>query len=171
VPLFRDVVRQVVLGDDTVSTTSVSWYNQRVVQVIAREFGAKITSSRKDDVLTEFDDPAEVTFLKRRFVWRDGQCLAPIELKTLIKMLLWRSSGPLSLVDHEAMMMSNVLAESWMLGREVFDRFHGLITAFLRDNPRVSPHLVILTYDEYVERYASKNNPLCLWDPLQNNLL
>ena len=164
--MFRDGVRQFTLGDDNVATTKWLWYNQQSIQEACKEFGAVITDSHKRQVISRFDVKESVTFLKRNFRPFQGLMLAPIEVKTLVKMVTVRVSGALSHVDHVCTLYSNVLAEVWMHGEELFNEFNDLIEKIVNEEGYVSAYLVRLSYEEYLLRY--RDGALCLWDPLEN---
>jgi hypothetical protein len=167
--MFRDGVRQFTLGDDNVATTKWDWYTQPEIQRICKEFGAVVTDSHKNDVLPLFADKASVSFLKRRFVKDGSLTLAPIELKTLVKMVTVRVRGKLSDVDHVCTLYSNVLAEAWMHGPLVFEQFSSIIKEIVLVEQYDSPYNVHLTYDEYYERYSK--GVLSLWDPSSNSMV
>jgi hypothetical protein len=166
VDLFRDGVRQFTLGDDNVATTRWEWYNQQTIQVAAREFGAVITDSHKNSVVPKFDRKCDVTFLKRSFRLLDGVMVAPIELKTLVKMVTVRTRSSLSDIDHFCQLYSNVLAEAWMHGPEVFSYFSEKIATIVKSEGWISIYYKHLTYDAYLKMY--RDGVLSVWDPLQN---
>jgi hypothetical protein len=167
---FRDGIHQITLGDDNTATTIWPWFNQVAIQAVCKDFGAEITSADKTKQLTPFDSKESVTFLKRNFVrMPDGVMLAPIEVKTLIKMVTMRVKSELSMVDHCCTLYSNVLAEVWMHGEDLFNIFKEKILLIVEEHQWRSPYLVVLEYHEYKDRYS--RGVLSVWDPSQNILV
>jgi hypothetical protein len=164
---FRSCVRQWTLGDDNLNSTRVAWFNQPAIQAVMPEFGGILTDARKSIIMPLFSIRSEVTFLKRKFRMSEGMMLAPIELSTLIKMVTIRQTSELSKVDHQCTLYSNVMAEVWMHGEEMFNRFNTIIKEIIDEEKLVSTYLRIFTYQDYVDRYRAAN--LCIWDPLLND--
>lgn len=161
--VFREGIHQMTLGDDNVSTTVWEWYDQARIQAVCREFGAELTDAHKNPTISPFEDKTTVTFLKRRFV-RSGQVsLAPIELKTLIRMatLRIRSSNVME-CDQACAIYSNILAEAWMHGETVFDEFKNIIEHIVNIRGFQSISLKIRSYEDYVEAHAA--DTLTPWD-------
>lgn len=162
--LFRDQVRQLVLGDDNIFTTKLRWFNQEAIQRALLDFGAVLTDASKRATITPFEKRGMVTFLKRYFVVRDEMVLAPIEKKTLVKMLTVRMKSTLSNVDHVSMIYSNVLSESWMWGENFFNYVAKRVEKIVVEDRLVSQYLVRRPYLEYVEMY--RTGKLSVWNPL-----
>lgn len=168
--LFRDGVRLMTLGDDRVATTCWDWYNQLVLRAVSLEFGAVVTSASKSAVLAPFEVKSEVTFLKRRFAFLPNHSppllVAPIEIKTLVKMVRFALRGSMSEVDHHCQLYSNVLAEAWMHGPEVFEIFDEKISRVVGEARWASIYYRRFPFSEYVTRYSE--NVLSVWDPSSN---
>lgn len=157
-PPFRAYVRQLTLGDDIIATVSsqASWFNQKQIQRALKEIGAVVTSCRKETELVDFENLEDVQFLKRTLRYVEGFPVWALEEKTLIKMLcMRRKSSELSDVDAHSIILSNILSEAWMWGRERFDVWWKIVMALaekyhLRKNPNFRPS----TFDESLGSYT-----------------
>jgi hypothetical protein len=70
----------------------------------------------------------QVSFLKRRFsCGDDGRWKARLELKSLVKMLVCCKRSDLSLMDHAAVLLTNVNSELYFHGKSIFDQWMLLI--------------------------------------------
>lgn len=165
---FRFYVRLMVLGDDNISAVddAIRWYDQIYVAECLKHIGAKRTSSRKGTDLVPFESFSEATFLKRVFVvWEDGLIVCPIEKKTLYRMLSFKRRTELSNVDHQAVILSTVMAEAWMWGRAFFNVMCGIVGRLADQHCLIcNTNYVVYSFDAYVDRY--KNDKLVVWDPL-----
>lgn len=167
--IFREGIHQMTLGDDNVSTTIWPWFHQKAIQAASREFGGVVTDAHKRLDIALFEDPSEVTFLKRSFVRRGDVVLAPIEIKTLIKMATLRIRNKnLMECDHACTLYSNIMAEAWMHGEEVFNEFRSVIDEIIAERGYHSIFLKLEPYERYVTAHAA--NQLSTWDPASNFL-
>lgn len=166
VPLFREVVKMLVLGDDNFAGVrgGFEWYNQVSVAESLLAVGATRTSSIKDRALTPYEAFDEATFLKRTFTELEGMCVCPIEKKTLYRMLTFRRKTSLSTHDHLCVILSTVVGESWMWGEEYFDIIVGLCRRLAQAHALGGRNLRIDTFAEYVSRY--RTGEFCAWSPL-----
>lgn len=165
---FRENIHQLVLGDDNISCVSANcpWFNQVSVAEALLEIGAKRTSSIKGKDLVPYEVFSEATFLKRRFVELEkGLIVCPIEKKTLCRMLTYRrKTTGISDHDHHAVILSTVLAESWMHGREYFEVMEQLARKLATEFDIAGSNFRVDAYEGYVERY--KKGSLVTWNPL-----
>jgi len=107
----------------------------------------------------------DATFLKRVFRVLEGEIVCPIEKKTLLRMLTFRrKTKALSEHDHHCIIISTVMAEAWMWGREFFDEIRDLVLLLADKHDLKGANLRVDTYESYVERY--KSGSLVTWDPL-----
>lgn len=122
---FRENNNLVTLGDDHVNNTKESNFTFKYVKQSLSSFQIKYTTADKKGFDYDFQNFADVTFLKRYFKKgrvRDKEYyLAPIEEKSIIKML--------SFTDRESNIENMVLAtlfvdamkQYWFYGRERFN--------------------------------------------------
>lgn len=163
-PPFRSVVNLMVLGDDNISCVhpEFDWYNQVTVATCLLSIGAVRTSSRKGEELVPYERFSEATFLKRMFTKQHGVSVCPIEKKTLLRMLTCRRATTLSDHDHKCVILSTVLAESWMWGREFFDEMFLMCYDLAAAHGLSGKNLLMESFDEYVRKY--KTGELITWD-------
>jgi len=165
---MRRFVHSFDLGDDLIASVSSLYpgYNQISVAAALVEIGAVRTSCVKDRDLPAYEKWADVTFLKRSFRRLGGVRVCPIERKTLVKMLCMRGRSELTDVEHHCVVVSNVLAESWMHGIGFFEKMLALCRRLIAKYELMGPYLRVFSYDEYAMRYA--RGDLSVWDPLRN---
>jgi len=158
-PPFRSRVAQLVLGDDLIATVSSDcwWYNQVSIARALLEVGAKTTSCRKETQMCVYEQLSLVQFLKRTpnvvakmYVWA-------LDPKTLIKMLCMRlSSGDVPVLDAHAMLLTNVLAESWMWGEAFFRTMEETVTYLaMKHGLDKNVYFKNLGFQGYLRLYAS----------------
>jgi len=166
-PLFRSKVRQVVLGDDSLGKVArgQEWYNQVSSGEVLLDVGVVVTSCHKGRQLTPFETMEGVTFLKRCFRKVGGVWTAPIDKKTLVKMLTIYQAGELSEMDHNCVLVSNVLAEAFLWGPVFYRRMRVLAEHLELKYGLVSAQLRIRDYEELMSSY--QKGTLCTWDPLR----
>lgn len=166
---IRDYFSGFLLGDDNINSVRCEGFTQNFVALSFQEFGAGLTSSDKDSLLADFDCFEKVSFLKRHFRLLDGIWVAPIEEKTLIKMLCVRTRSTLMPMDHHCEAITNVLREIWMHGREKFDKYLKICLALVDKYHLKSTHLRIKTFDEYFEEY--KKGYFKTWSEPQEEII
>lgn len=165
---FREVCAQFVLGDDNIATvrSDCAWFNQVDIAKSLERIGSVRVSSRKGAILSFYEDEKDVTFLKRSPVFLDGKIVWRIEEKTLWRMLNFRRKGELSSHDHHCVILSTILAESWMYGESTYELYLSL-SKRLAEKFDLSGHFVKFpTFTELLARYSS--GVLCVWDPFND---
>jgi hypothetical protein len=164
---FRACVSQVVLGDDLLATVSSTawWYNQVSVAKSLLEVGALTTSFRKGEGLVVYEDILEVQFLKRQPRLVEGYRVWALDPKTLIKMLCMRlKSSEVPDLDAHAMLLTNVLSESWMWGPLFFDTMDKVVhTLALKHRLDTNVYFRRLDFQGYLRLYAGGG--LTTWEP------
>lgn len=123
-PPFREVVVLGTGGDDHVGSvaTSAWFFDPQGFPPLFLEIGHVYTDSRKTGKPPTFLCVEEATFFKRSFYRTSVGWFAPIEEKTLAKMLSLYLVGDLSKRDHHAVLLSNVRREAMLYspGRREF---------------------------------------------------
>jgi hypothetical protein len=142
----------------------MSWFTQPRVREALLTIGSDMTDARKSAIMSDFVHFRDLEFLKRRFARIEGMWRCPIAEKTLWKMLSVRITSTLSHVDHHAQLVSNVLAEAYLHGREKFSFFRELVLTLCAKYQIISPKLVIQEYEWYENRFKEGN--YVTWDPL-----
>jgi len=121
-------------GDDSFVSVHQQFtriYNPQTFSEVAYKFfGIKFTHSIKDRV-PDWSEPADINFLKRRFVLHKGFYLAPLDREVVDNMLYWvRKKGDWK-ENHRALVQAR-LREEFMYGREAFDSALYLYNSVLR---------------------------------------
>lgn len=97
VHLFFIQVKMMTYGDDNLISVSISVtnFNYWVIHSELKEIGVSYTPADKSDAKEkEFDDPRDLSFLKRGFLFRSGFWYAPLELSSFCKTFTsWRKNG------------------------------------------------------------------------------
>lgn len=145
-------------GDDYGKAMSQALkYDGAKVPDLCAELGMKITGADKTSnvAVVPFD---KFQFLKRRFVFDEElqQYLTPLDLKSIVKMLVLAKGSVLTQRDHASVLLNDALRELVYHGRDVFEEFRGEIARVakqyeLQDNP----YLQIKTYEEYRREIAA----------------
>lgn len=164
---FRSQVAQGVLGDDLLGTVSSRcwWYNQVSIAAALLEIGALTTSFRKGREMDVYEHISEVQFLKRQPRLVEGHRVWALEPKTLIKMLCMRiKSSVVPELDAHAMLMSNVLSESWMWGEDFFHTMDFIVRELaLKHGLDKNVYFRRLDFQGYLRLYVSGG--LTTWEP------
>jgi len=97
-------------------------------QEYTRLFGGRLTTPDKEpiDPSTEFSRLEDIVILKRRFVYRDGLVLAPLEKKSIEQSLLW-AEGKAHAMENCGQTIRNALHEAAMHGREYYNTLYGAV--------------------------------------------
>lgn len=127
-PPFREVVTLGTGGDDHMGAVSAAawWFDPSNFPKYFAEIGHTYTDAAKSGLPPRFMSINEVTFFKRSFRRVAYGWLAPIELKTLAKMLSYYVAGELTRLDHHAVLLSNVKREAFLHPPHVRDELISL---------------------------------------------
>lgn len=101
---------------------------------------------------------AEVTFLKRSFVYDDElqQYLPPIDVKSIARMLVIKKDTYLSAVDHACVAMTEALREAAYHGEAFYNKLKAKVQQVAtRRALESNPYLVIQDFSQVRERMAS----------------
>lgn len=125
---FYKHVYVIVYGDDNVFCVDPRYtylYNELSISRVLAEYGVVYTSDVKDaEVLSKMRSLAEVSFLKRRFIYSPdaARYIAPLHLNTIMQMIRWTKKG----CDSDAITVANVhnaFRELSLHGRENYLRY------------------------------------------------
>jgi flagellar biosynthesis/type III secretory pathway protein FliH len=110
-------------GDDNMVGTDEEGFDFYFIQRSMRSMGMYYTSSDKDQTSPPpFRAWDEVSFLKRGFrVDEKGRVLAPLEKKSLYKMLMYQMKSKVSPYEVLISNIENAHREWWMHGKPTFD--------------------------------------------------
>lgn len=87
---FDEYVKFLTYGDDVIvvcSTQGSRLIDRCKVAKVAECFGLKVTSAAKTDELVPFNSIGDLTFLKSKFVMRDGVVMAPMPVEVCLREL------------------------------------------------------------------------------------
>lgn len=130
-------VRFAGTGDDTVVTVKdAPKFNMLYLQDFAQLCGMKYTSCLKKEVETMYMALSEIDYLKRKFVWRDNWCYAPLNEVSVMEMLYWQSGSVRE--SQRRMDVANtlrmMLIEAVHYGPELYNRVLTIARLWLSDN-------------------------------------
>lgn len=120
---FREDNALATYGDDGLQAVSDRCvYDPSLDSPLAKEVGYVLTDGNKNDTIV-FNTLDDVDFLKRSFVWNEEiqGYIAPLNKKTLAKMLRLAKRSSLGVVDHSATIATDVLRESVYHGKEFYE--------------------------------------------------
>jgi len=126
---FRPRVALRTLGDDNAKNVrkDIAVWDTAMIAKYMVEVGHVLTDAKKSGIVSQAGTVESISFLKRSFVkrlTRIGEVwFAPIELKSIMKMVSVAVFSELSEKDHIAVLLSNGLRESFLHGEEIFTRF------------------------------------------------
>ncbi len=129
---FRSRVALGTLGDDNLQSVASSCpdYHFAHIRKVFGEFGMFFTPADKQDKPDyHYKAITDCSFLKRRFVLSAelGGWIPPLDKKSLVKTLTVYIPGKTSEKDQFAGALDSVLRESFLHGREFFERIRGKV--------------------------------------------
>lgn len=86
---FRDNVRVMFVGDDSIGSSKLDWYNMGTLQRVFAQYGVKYTDAQKNLVATPFIHFDDMDFCKRNFRFEEyvQRYVAPIKIDSIYKSL------------------------------------------------------------------------------------
>jgi len=123
--------RFTAFGDDHVETTHYEWYTMLIKHKWMSVLGMEYTECDKRPIGSRDHVPAEeVTYLKRRFLVRDGLVFAPLEKEVILEMPYWirDTTDPKGATTQNAEM---AIRQMFHYGRSEFDEYRNTITQML----------------------------------------
>jgi hypothetical protein len=154
---FRNYVALVTYGDDDLKNKSkglATLFSAEDQRRYLKTVGMKYTPGDKTLGGAAKTKIEEATFLKRSFRQENGVWFAPLAKKTLAKMLTVRMLSTLSEVDHHAVILKNVMRESFLHGKDFFDKMQKkVITVAHKYGFDESDQFDPGNYDEFLASY------------------
>lgn len=156
---FQAFVKLLTYGDDNIMSVHRSireYFNQNVISTVLAEIGMVYTDTQKNKVFADFLPFNQVTFLKRSFVYMAefGQYMAPIEMDSIMKSLLYHvpSKAEGVLVEHQmAQSLMSASDELFLHGKDVFEELQCKLV-FIVANYGIGHYMVDRFYDGYEAR-------------------
>lgn len=122
---FFEHVSPITYGDDVLASVTDDMahaFNANVYQKLCRNlYNMEFTTAAKGNVMSDFMDITQVTFLRRSFKWSDrfSKYLAPLNPNSLIKSIQWiMPSKVISESEQSLATMQSALYEIWLHSSE-----------------------------------------------------
>lgn len=139
--------------------------------------GLKVTNSSKTELAsTKSKTIFEVEFLKRRFLQRDGLWIAPLSLKSIVRMVLFKKDTFLSDIDHCAVTTTESLKEMFYYGEELYNEWRERCLLVAAEfNLLGNSYLYLPAYEDVYRTWKEKkfqlmHQPEAIWTPLSNHI-
>lgn len=130
---FNKNIRLAVYGDDNIATVSIKdkdFFNMQTIAKILGEYNIVYTSPTKTTSNDRFMCRSEVTFLKRRFELRSGWCHAPLPMRIIEEMMLWKR-GKISDLFALTATWNSVITELSHYDRSLYEKQMAFILGFV----------------------------------------
>lgn len=149
---FRINYMLMTYGDDSLKGLFTSFASIDDEEKLFAELGYEITDGQKEKNLI-LRDMRECSFLKRTFYVRDGLLFAPLNVKTIVKMMRICLDSTLSRTDHGCCILSDIMKESFLHGEEFFKEVQTRVLKVIDEYKlEGNPFLRIGSYDSYLEQ-------------------
>jgi len=146
-------VRLANYGDDNFKSVLIDWFTPERHNSSFADLGMRI-SDASDKTKAPFPKYSitEITFLKRGFRFDDEmeKWVAPLEFKSIYKMLTWRVVGDLTSIEHAKIVVCESLRHAFLHGRLRYEAFRDELVpaaATIPDPP------LLLSYESQRECY------------------
>lgn len=173
---FKNNVALITYGDDNVLGSKVDWFNHTTIASVLSGVGIQYTMADKDSASVPFISIAEVSFLKRTFLWNDElkSYMGTLDEESIWKsLMIWVPSA----TDCPQKQMIDIIraanSEFFLYGRERFEKE----TVFLKQlvmEAGLTPYVdksVFLTWDQLADRYIASSHEYLASEPLTTRRL
>lgn len=164
---YRTAVAAGTYGDDFLNSVSSSYekFNFHSLRDYLASLDITITPANKTGEVSDYLPIEKVSFLKRGFRYDDEACVwrAPIEEKTILRMLSVRiaSSAKESVVVADN--IDNALRNKFQEGKDAYESFRARLISALSHDPKHARYLCVQgikrTYDSRLGEWAQKYSP------------
>lgn len=159
---FFECVLPRLFGDDVlaaVKETVSSWFNNHYYASVVKDvYGMGFTSSTKDSVMKKLLKKEEVSFLKRKFVFRKdlSRVVAPLDGDSIYKSLNWIiPSKALTRDEHYLSICGSALREIWFwVGNKHYDMMRCYIMDVLHRELQVPKAFLDAKLSTYYSLYS-----------------
>lgn len=127
---FRDYVRFMGYGDDSIGTSSSEiHFDMQIISSLLKQIKMPYTDPKKSSIVPRFVPRDEVTFCKRYFASHEmtDYCVAPLEVESLYKALHNTMAHGDDALDTELGTIVDQLRELALHSRETFNQEHKII--------------------------------------------
>jgi len=155
---YRENVAAYTYGDDALRAFRERMDMVEYVKAYG-ETGLVLSDADKSSPLVVYKALAHVSFLKRHFVFNDeiGRYVAPLEEKSIIRMLLLNKGSVLSDRDHDSIALEEAMRELVYHGREKFNTYREKMLKVKEELNLDHCYLQLLTFDEYWQMVKDGN--------------
>jgi len=134
------------------------WFNHTAIQNVLSTIGVEYTMADKESKSVPYVNIADVSFLKRTWVWNSDvqNWVCPLEEASIIKSLtMWVPSKTINCYHQMVAVISSANSEYFFYGRKVFEEKHLFFKRLLSEEPYCFyvNESTLPTYDELVERF------------------
>jgi hypothetical protein len=152
---FNEGVQPINYGDDNLTgVKSGINFNHLIMAKHMEAIGMGYTMADKESEPIPFSDLSSVEFLKRRFEERDGWVYAPLNVKSINRMLTVSVySRKVDRYAQTADILRAVLFEAYQHGRKKFDFYHAIVVEIIMHHELMPYFETTGIYDfDYFER-------------------
>lgn len=157
---FKKHVHLFTYGDDNIMGVSVKtpWFNHTAIQSVLNTIGVEYTMADKESKSVPYVNIADVSFLKRTWVWNPdvNNWVCPLEESSIIKSLtMWVPSKTINCYHQMVAVISSANSEYFFYGKKVFEEKHSFFKRLLSEEPYCFyvNESTLPTYNELVERF------------------
>lgn len=167
---FFSHLKIITYGDDLLMSISdeviESFNNEVLCDLFMRHMGVEYTAGDKGTTMTKYNTVEGVTFLKRKFVKRDGEWIAPLDLHSCFKMLEWYIPSSSCPINSQVLstVTSNLIEMYFHLPRERHDGYRSKLISIIQNNYQVveTDTYDLPTWSSIYERLHSEYVPLSI---------
>lgn len=151
---FDSNVHLATLGDDNLMSSNIAKFNHTSLSEALSELGIVYTMADKSSESVPFLDISQVDFLKRKFVLRGTDIIAPLDLNSIFKSLMMLVEK--GNIEEEEQIAQVYLAarREWALhGRKVFDTYTQKMDIILKSYPLIKKFFIQQTQWNFDKTY------------------
>lgn len=150
---FTFWIRPATYGDDhVISVYGADQLNQITFCEWLEEYGVGYTDEKKNKPTMPYTNFNDVTFLKRRFVYREGKWWGPLELENVLQMVQWyRNSSTMRKMNESercGVILESVLNELFFMGKDIYDREKSKLYLYALQHGNVDVSEYMASYQE-----------------------
>jgi len=125
---FAAKVKFAAVGDDSVAgIIAAPLMNMLAMEEFTEMIGMRYTSPTKGDIKQPYLDWHDVDFLKRKFVWRDNYCFAPLALESILEAPMWLTEKSKDPEGDMVNTLRSVLLEMRHYDKSLHDRVRKVV--------------------------------------------
>ena len=146
---FRDFVHLATLGDDSLFSTTLPWFNCLTLEKFFTHIRMKYTATVKDGEIKPFVSAKDATFGKRTWRWEPmyAKMVAPLAIDSIFKSLHNYMASETDPVTITVGVVDNALLEFARHGPDVFREYQTLLQSVCRKAE--IDHMVGKLYHDY----------------------